>query len=467
MINDNKYLYGFNELEGLTTILNFFDCGLDTGYGLFAWTFESDEVLRAVNYYNVEFQETTVELAEFRRRTSDNRKEIIVGCQRSYGRFWEEALAFNRESDEYKVSIVEYGDYITEENPNGDRDKILLDLTTGKGPDVFILDNPNTVELLKRKKAFLPLDKYIEEDETIDKADYFPNILKIGSYNGKLEVFIPCVSVVTMIMSEEEGRLISNWSIDEFKEFISEDKNGHGTLYGASRRDVLNLLVYSSKTILHDNKCDFMSSDFYDALEIASKYPRRDTPLPYDVDKEIDLFRKKECKLEYADISWAGGYGYYKDIIFGEPVSLIGLPGTESGQNLIRYDEAYAISAKSNNKEGAWQFVRRFMEPDYLSGENGEFASHKSLFIESAKNVEMPVWYLKGGSELRAMPLSDEEINMLYEFILSAEDVMYEDPEIERMLDEETAAFFEGQKTAEEVAKIIQSRVSIYIKEYR
>ena len=37
--------------------------------------------------------------------------------------------------------------------------------------------------------------------------------------------------------------------------------------------------------------------------------------------------------------------------------------------------------------------------------------------------------------------------------------------DIETIVEEETAAFFEGQKTAADVCKIIQSRASIYLKE--
>jgi hypothetical protein len=54
-----------------------------------------------------------------------------------------------------------------------------------------------------------------------------------------------------------------------------------------------------------------------------------------------------------------------------------------------------------------------------------------------------------------------------YELISRADSLMEESGPIKVIVDEETAAFFAGQKTAREVAEIIESRVQVYVDESR
>ena len=58
---------------------------------------------------------------------------------------------------------------------------------------------------------------------------------------------------------------------------------------------------------------------------------------------------------------------------------------------------------------------------------------------------------------------SQKEVNEIKAMIEVAKPVATGDEMIYSMIAEEAAAYFEGQKSAQEVAKIIQSRVEIYV----
>ena len=61
--------------------------------------------------------------------------------------------------------------------------------------------------------------------------------------------------------------------------------------------------------------------------------------------------------------------------------------------------------------------------------------------------------------------MTQEEAKEFYDYVLSI-DTMYEvETDIQNIISEEASAFFSGQKTAEEVAEIIQNRVNVYINE--
>lgn len=63
------------------------------------------------------------------------------------------------------------------------------------------------------------------------------------------------------------------------------------------------------------------------------------------------------------------------------------------------------------------------------------------------------------------MYLLNNVLTKLKDFILSVNKRVAYLSDIETIIEEEAAAFYEGQKSAEDVAKIIQSRASIYINE--
>ena len=69
------------------------------------------------------------------------------------------------------------------------------------------------------------------------------------------------------------------------------------------------------------------------------------------------------------------------------------------------------------------------------------------------------------GKQVKKKPMTQEEAKEFYDYVLSI-DTMYEvETDIQNIISEEASAFFSGQKTAEEVAEIIQNRVNVYINE--
>ena len=64
-------------------------------------------------------------------------------------------------------------------------------------------------------------------------------------------------------------------------------------------------------------------------------------------------------------------------------------------------------------------------------------------------------------------PMTQEEVDEVLSFIESVNRASYSNNEIQSIIEEEAAPFYAGQKTAEEVAGIIQSRIQILVNESR
>ena len=146
---------------------------------------------------------------------------------------------------------------------------------------------------------------------------------------------------------------------------------------------------------------------------------------------------------------------------------------------LIKPNNRFTISAQSKNTQGAWEFVRQFFTADTQDKFDYEFPILESSFNKMAeKSMEREFYldengkkiydddvYYIGDTEIKIDPLTKEEVEKVKQFIFSIDKVYDYNQNMNNIIDEEVSAYFSGQKTAKEVAQIIQSRLSIYVNE--
>ena len=186
--------------------------------------------------------------------------------------------------------------------------------------------------------------------------------------------------------------------------------------------------------------------------------------------------------------------------MFGGDVTCIGYPTTDGGSGTgLTASQAYAITAKSNLKEGAWEFIEDFLTPEeqseggsrrrfggwgfpnnkarlqamaeeavqveYVTDENGEILKDENG-EPIVQNVGMGIGYEDGWSYDYRIP-TQEEVDTILDLIDRARplSVNSSGDEISNIISEEAAPYFQGQKSVDEVTNIIQSRISIYVSE--
>ena len=86
---------------------------------------------------------------------------------------------------------------------------------------------------------------------------------------------------------------------------------------------------------------------------------------------------------------------------------------------------------------------------------------------ENGNMVETEQTYWIGGMEITITPMSREEADGLIEYVKSVRQLYAYNDALLKIVSEEAAPYFAGQKSAKEVADIIQSRVQIYVNENR
>ena len=143
-------------------------------------------------------------------------------------------------------------------------------------------------------------------------------------------------------------------------------------------------------------------------------------------------------------------------------------------------DGTYMISSKSKCPEGAWKYVRYYLTDEYQK-EVSNMPVNKKMFMEKSKDaLERPYWIDENGEkqyydmtmtingeEVIIDPLNQQQLDEVVNFITSVSNRYFMDTNVSNIITEEMGAYFSGQKTAQDVADVIQRRVQVYVEENR
>lgn len=369
------------------------------------------------------------------------------------------AAEFNMSNDEYIVKIVNYSK--NEELSTKEAvDMLNLDIMSGKYPDLFdFLQLPETY--YSDKGLLEDLYSYMEGDPEIVKEDFIA--LDKLEKDGKLYFVTDTFSLDTAAGLYSRFGDSYGWSLDKYLE-IQSQYSGE-VMYNITRDRFLQNMVYRYATGAVDwenGTCSFDNQEFIHLLDSVAKI--RENPEPEnsaDLDFTPAGRRLKEETLiaavwyidNVAEMAAAEAEA-------GEKLSFIGWPTPDgSGGNILSSSRLAGICSKGN-REGAWEFIKFILKKGMEEVPGWGLSTNRRVLekqIEQAKED-----YQSGRSKV---PFDDEYAQRLYDLI---DHCVYYGNASDKVVDivmEEGAAFLAGAKTAEETAKVIQSRVGILVAE--
>ena len=237
-------------------------------------------------------------------------------------------------------------------------------------------------------------------------------------------------------------------------------------------------------------ECSFDTDGFKNILEFVNRFPD-EVNWEQGADSEPARIQNGEVLLSDAFIYDFNQLQMYNEIFQGD-YNCVGFPTVDgSGGHALSASEAYAITTKSEKKDGAWEFLESILAeednnlyysgfptlksklekmaeeavtPDYVTDENGEIMKDENGEAIINEGVSS-VGYEDGWSYTYRLA-TQEEVDKVMELMDLAKPVSYNgDDEISKIINEEAEAFFKGQKSVDEVAGIIQNRVNNYVGE--
>ena len=357
----------------------------------------------------------------------------------------------------------------------------------GNGPDLLLRHTDNSGEKFASRfyeyggllQDILPL---WEKEDAAWRDQYYTNLIDLMK-NGDALYSIPynfdlCNYVLFDNSSEalETEPTYSDWL-----KYMDDHADGRVFVSQIGQEFLLNCLCYDGASFVDENsnKSMFSSQEFKDLLRLSKEYCLSEAEWnngnygePVMERHFIDAYFLEEIILNHE---------FEKNGVFK------GLVSKDGGHACIM-GETVSITSNCKDVEAAWEFIKILMSPEtqeyYLRQED-----YHDIYLSSFPILRSSMDYLldfflnpKDHEEYwrhaysdvdmaedwtidMMTPMTEEEAQTVRDFISSVDYVYYSDIEIVNVVMEESAAYFAGQKTIDEVVAIIDNRVQTILNE--
>ena len=479
--------------EQAEMLLSWMDCDI-SGQSVLNFGQTADGSIAAV----LETRDRSGELALLTKSSPENivqKETLVLGVLTGAYNYEPAVVRFNRSNEKYRIVLKEYYTY----EAHGDLTledglaKLHADLVSDHCPDLLEVTGLNLTRLAA-KDVFQDLRPYLEKSGTFAPEDFVSEILEAYTFDGTLVTIPYAVFLETVMGNARQVGTETEWTPE--KVIALAEENPDTELFdGADRTDILNFLMKYGEAAFVDwesGKCSFDSEQFKNLLTFVKGFPETVDHNP-DRPSTPSRIQNGEVLLKTVEL-------YNFDTIqidletFGSDAVCIGYPTADGGRHAMTAIFSYAIASGSKNKDGAWAFIESMLSEE--GGSNGMgFPSVKQRLetcLEDAVSVkymldEKGEVYLDEKGEPVVMgntssvqygdgwsytyhTATREEAELILSLLPDARPAfafMESGSEIRAIISEEAEAFYAGQKTVEETAKIIQNRAQLYVDENR
>jgi len=401
-------------------------------------------------------------------------------------------VQFNRTNPDYRIELLDYSEYNTQEDYGAGLTKLNTEIMSGRVPDILNLSGMS-VGKLAAKGILEDLTPYLNADPEL-KGQIFDNVLRALQTNGKLYRTASSFNVNTVMGASSVVGDKPGWTLEQYNAALKSMPAGCEPFSQGMTRDAIldwGLALEMNRLVdWSTGKCAFDTPAFTNILQMAAQFPK-----DYDYENmewEDDPSRISAGKQMLMQ-TWISDFESVQmyEAMFGGEATFIGFPTSEGVGNMLQFnDEGYAISAKCAHKDAAWQFLRTMftaeyqqentwsiptnkvafeknleaaMTPEYQKDENGNF-----ILDENGQKIEVSRGSWGWGSiEIEIKALTQEQAAKIRQLIETTDRWANYDEELTEMIRSECEAFFAGQKSAEEVGRLLQSKMTIYVNEQR
>ncbi len=410
-------------------------------------------------------------------REEKEKKELVLAVTFVSSDYERMVREFNLQSDEYRLVLrtaedgESFDDYLT---------RIQAEMASGGGPDLLVADEAISLEAGARKGYLLELTELFAGYEEL----LLPSAWKTGLVDGKLYALPYACSVNTLVVSRDVVGNRKSWSLEEAMECME----GSNAAFFAGLEDEAGLFYYlglsteSNKGLVDwENGVSFLNGgEAEELLQFAVKYADHDST-PDNVAQRVSdgkglVWLQRLYDVNAVRLAMA---------VFQNEEAYIGFPVQDGGSGHLMHGKCIAVNQACENQDGARAFLEFLVSEKYQmqfaikAASSGTMQSRpngfpvrkealEQFFIYLGEDDELPEGLSAYGSfEYQEEPLSDEQIEKLREVFFSARPASPRAESVMPIVVEEMGSFISGDKSADQVLDIIQSRVQLYLNEIK
>lgn len=396
-------------------------------------------------------------------------------------------IEYNKSSNTHRIVLKDYSQYVTDDYMAG-YTQMNNDIISGNMPDILVVDSYGmSLENYISKGLLADIGELIEKDEELAGTEFMENVFEACEVDGKLYEIIPSFSVSTYVGKKSLVGERDSWTMEEAQQCVASMQEGASLFGDMTRGEFFGIVMGMRGSDFVDvstGKCNFDSEEFIALMEFAKELPQELGDDYYDENWYTTYesqYREERTLLANCYIYNMQNMVYTINGSFGEDVSYVGFPNASGQGSVIQTNTTYALAAGSANLDEAWNFMKYYLTDEYQKEQQWPMPVNKKYFDEAADMAtKKPTYIDENGDEVEndytwwindemitLEPLTAEQVEELKSFVSSVTKRYYYNEDVQNIINEEMEAFYQGQKSAKDVASIIQSRAQIFVNENR
>ena len=391
---------------------------------------------------------------------------------------------FNANSKDYYAGIKTYDysrqyfeDADSEEKARQEKaNELMRDILDGKGLDVVI--NAFDIQQLNEDRYLCDLNDLMNSEKGINMSEYLEPVINLAKSEGKLYQMPLKFSTIGLTAPSQYAPANGvGYTFDEYVRVVSNANNGADNLaYSMDRSGYYSLLFTAMAKDFYENGNWNFNSPEYEAL---AKYCKDRVP-------QNNLSNFSDPNFIYPDFSVSQlqteGIQHYISGVYSNGYDIYGFPSAKGNHGVvISVVSSAAISAQSNNKDGAWEFIKMMMsydvqckEPVYASinlaalkksgqdaieSYNKQVAKYRNM-SERERNKNRA-----NGDTIPTKEIDASAIDAYLKLIYSSADIYRVDSQVLLITKEEIQAYYFDQKSLDSVIELMNNRTKLYKQE--
>jgi len=384
-------------------------------------------------------------------------------------------VEFNRTSTTHRIRVTDYSQFNTDEDWTAGLTRLSTEIIAGRVPDILSVSELPLRQYVARG-LLVDLYELIDADPELSRNSFVDGAFEAAEMDGGLFQIFPSFSVHTIlghpsVLGPEPG-----WNMDEFKAVLAANPNADRPLGAWFTRNAFLMDVVSLNMDQYVNwatgEVNFDTIEFAQLLEFAKTFPEE-----FDFggdgfmtrDDETTLIpqgRQIMVQLSVSEFQWLQMYS----AMFDGEIVFKGFPAENRNGHSISPNGGLSITTAASDKDGAWSFIRNFLTEDFQNENHSwGFPTNQAALdrvIEQAMTPQEGEHSMGWGNLMVTLtPTTQAEVDQVMELIRSTSGISGRDERLMYIVSEGANDFFSGRGSAQDAARVIQSRVSIYVAE--